>query len=218
MRAAGLAVAVGLAVAPPAVAAHGARHARAAHAPAPRLVRVSCPEALADGSLADAGAAPALAALAAGLRWGEAGRAAPSACHREVRLHCGPDLDRDGDPEAIVEITSRDVADGEGCDEASAASGAGPPATVRYTFLVSRRGATWRAVAPLAVAEDDSGGGAPAASFVRQGRKLAVRVDRRVAEGACQVRGYELYELRAGVLHSVGSGDASAACVPCGCC
>jgi hypothetical protein len=189
------------------------------HLPAP--VHVACPEALSDGSLVDARLGDVLASLASGIKWDAAGggAGAPTRCRREVKLHCGPDLDHDGDQEAIVEITSLDIGDGQSCDQA-AASAEQAPAVMRYFFLASRHQSTWRAAGRLAVNVDDGGGdpARPAAYFVKQsGGKYGVRVDSYAAHGACEVGGYEVFTLRGGQLVNVARGDLSAPCVPCGC-
>jgi len=205
-------------VLPTNAAAKAGRSSHPGHGlPAP--VHVACPEALSDGSLVDARLGEVLASLAGGIKWDAAGGGAPTRCRREVKLHCGPDLDHDGDQEAIAEIASLDVGDGQSCDSASA-SGEQTPVVMRHFFLVSRHQSSWRAAGRLAVNVDDGGGdpARPSAYFVRQsGGKYGVRVDSYAAHGACEVGGYEVFALRGGLLVNVARGDLSAPCVPCGC-
>ena len=201
-----------------AAAAKNNHPVRAPHAPPP-AVRGACPEALSDGALVDARAGDQLSALAAGIKWDGAGAGGPTRCHREVRLHCGPDLDRDGYQEAIVEIASRELGDGQRCED-PAGSGEQAPAIMRHFFLASRHASGWRAVARLAATVDDGGGeaGRSGATFVKQpGGKFGVRVDWYAARGACEVGGYEVFSLRDGALVSVARGELSPPCVPCGC-
>jgi hypothetical protein len=88
--------------------------ARAEGSTPAKPLRVSCAEALADGTLVDPGQEASLIAIAAGLRWkGDDPFGPPADCHRAVRLFCGPDLDRDGDIEAIVEVSWRFTDDRE---------------------------------------------------------------------------------------------------------
>lgn len=204
-----------LAMSPPIAAAGKNGHpTRAPHGPPP-AVHAACPEALSDGALVDARVADQLVTLAGAIKW--EGGGGPTACHREVRLHCGPDLDRDGDQEAIVEVRSRELSDGQRCDDAMSSSEQAP-AVVRHFFLVSRHASVWRTVARLAVTSDDGEAGRAGAFFVKlAGGKVGVRVDSYAARGACEVGGYEVFALRAGALVSVARGDLSAPCVPCGC-
>ena len=199
---------------PIAAAGKNGHPARAPHGPPP-AVHAACPEALSDGALVDARVADQLVALAGAIKWEGVG--GPTACHREVRLHCGPDLDRDGDQEAIVEVSSREPADGQRCDDATSSSEQAPAVT-RHFFLVSRHASIWRTVARLVVTADEGEAGRSGASFVKlAGGRFGVRVDSYAAHGACEVGGYEVFALRAGALVSVARGDLSAPCVPCGC-
>lgn len=186
----------------------------------PTPIHGACPEALSDGALVDAGIEEPLAALAGRVKWD--GAQGPTRCQRKVRLHCGPDLDRDGSQEAIVEITSLDAGDGQTCDAAIASSDPAAAPLVRRFFLVSRRQAGWQVAAssPLAVSVDDGdvAPARPSVYFVRQpDGAYAVRVDSYVAHGACEVGGYEVFGLRGGALVQLGRGDLSAPCAPCAC-
>jgi len=195
--------------------AAGGESLAAAHARRP--AHQDCAEALADGTLVDPGQAGALVALAATLKWPDdgAGAVAPADRPRAVRLFCGPDLDHDGDPESIVEVRwrSRD-------DEAATSEDGG--AEVTRTFLASRHGTVWRAVAPLASSSDDDEAAPPSrrAYFVRRPRgETAIRVEwtSAASDKGCALGGFELFALRRGVLHRLGGGDSSRACIPCGC-
>jgi hypothetical protein len=179
----------------------------------PKHLQFSCDEALADGTLIDPGQEGSLIAMAAGLRWkGDDPFGPPDHCHRAVRLFCGPDIDRDGDVEAIVEVSWRFTDD---CESSQNESGDFVPVT--KTFVASRHGAVWRAVAPLAIT---TGGGPGSAFFVRRrGGATAIRVEWRSAEtdSGCAIGRYEVFTLRAGTLRRVESGDDSPGCIPCGC-
>jgi hypothetical protein len=192
-------------------------------AAAPKPLSFSCPEALADGTLVDPALARTLVALAASVKWGAGDvYGAPTDCHRQVRLFCGPDLDHDGDPEAIVEVSWWF---GESCAPAPADGEAIP---VAKTFLVSRHGAAWRAVAPLIVTTRDDAAATDTtttptprrAYFVRRPNgEAAIRVtwSKATSDTGCALGGYEVFALRAGALHKLEAGDNSRACTPCGC-
>jgi hypothetical protein len=176
-------------------------------------LRFSCAEALADGTLIDPSQETSLIAIAAGLRWkGDDPFGSPADCHRAVRLSCGPDLDRDGDVEAIVEVSWRFTDD---CAASQKESGAFVPVT--KTFVASRHGSVWRGVAPLAITTEDR----PSSAFFirRRGGETAIRVEWRNAatDSGCAIGRYEVFTLRAGTLRRVESGDDSRTCVPCGC-
>lgn len=194
--------------------------AKAAGSKAPTPVAFECADALDDGTLVDDRQAEVIARLVPGTRWPVAEPPPAGARARGVRLYCGPDLDGDGDREALAEITylQGDDADATGGADATPIDGA--PAS--YWLLVSKHGVTWRAIAGLAVEL----GGPPAdagrsAMFVRRpgGIKWGVEVERRggPAQAGCQLSGYEIFELHAGILRAVKAGDRSTACVPCGC-
>ena len=186
---------------------------RAEGSSAARPLRFTCAEALADGTLVDPNQEAPLIAIAAGLRWkGDDPFGPPADCHRAVRLFCGPDLDRDGDIEAIVEVRWRFTDD---C--ASSRNESGDFVPVTKTFVASRHGAVWRGVAPLAITTDDGPG---SVFFVRRrGGATAIRVEWRNAatDSGCAIGRYEVFTLHAGTLRRVESGDDSPGCVPCGC-
>ena len=179
-------------------------------APPPKPLRFNCAEALADGTLVDPGQEASLIAIAAALRWrGDDPYGPPADCHRAVRLFCGPDLDRDGDVEAIVEVSWRFTDD---CASSQNMSSDFVPVT--KAFLASRHGSVWRGVAPLAITTEDGPSGV---SFVRRrGGETALRVEWKNAanDSGCAIRRYEVFTLRAGTLRRVESGDDSPICVP----
>lgn len=184
-----------------------------AGAPRPKPVRFSCAEALSDGTLIDPHQEAALIAIAAGLRWkGDDPFGPPADCHRTVRLFCGPDLDHDGDVDAIAEVSWRSTDD---C--ASSENESGDFVPVAKTFVVSRHGAVWRGVAPLSITTDDDA--TPAFFVRRRGGDTAIRVEWKSAatDSGCAIGRYEVFALRAGALRQVESGDDSHTCVPCGC-
>jgi hypothetical protein len=164
-------------------------------APAKPL-QFSCAEALADGTLVDPRQQAALIAIAGGLKWkGDDPYGPPADCRRAVRLFCGPDLDRDGDAEAIVEVSWRFTDD---CAASQNESGDFVPVT--KTFVASRHGSVWRGVAPLAIT---TGEGPSSAFFVRRrSGETAIRVEWRNTANAsgCSIGRYEVFALRAGTL------------------
>jgi hypothetical protein len=179
----------------------------------PKPVRFSCAEALSDGTLIDPTQETALIAIAAGLRWkGDDPFGPPADCHRTVRLFCGPDLDHDGDADAIAEVSWRSTDD---CAASENESGDVVPVT--KAFVVSRHGAVWRGVAPLAITTDDDP--TPAFFVRRRGGDTAIRVEWKSAatDSGCAIGRYEVFALRAGTLRQVESGDDSHTCIPCGC-
>jgi len=182
-------------------------------APPPKPVHFDCAEALSDGTLIDPHQQAALIALAGGLRWkGDDPYGPPADCHRAVRLFCGPDLDHDGDAEAIVEVSWRFTDD---CAASQNESGDFVPVT--KTFVASHHGSVWRAVAPLAIT---TGEGPSSVFFVRRrGGETAIRVEWKNAanETGCSIGRYEVFALRAATLRRIESGDDSRTCVPCGC-
>jgi len=181
--------------------------------PRPKPLQFSCAEALSDGTLVEPRQEAALLAVAAALRWkGDDPFGPPADCHRAVRLFCGPDLDHDGDVDAIVEVSWRSTDD---CASSENESGDFVPVT--KTFVASRHGSVWRGVAPLAITTDDG----PVTPFFvrRRGGETAIRVEWRSAatDSGCAIGRYEVFALRAGTLRRVDSGDDSRTCVPCGC-
>jgi hypothetical protein len=195
----------------PAVAAGTAAARPRARADQP--ITTTCEDALADGTLTDPGQARGLAALAAQLKWSDGDPfGPPGQCHLAVRLRCGPDLDHDGDAEGIVEVTWWQA------DDCAAAERGGEPAPVTKTFLASRHGSAWRAIAPLATASGDEA--ARRSYFVKRADgRAAVRIEWTVAtsDSGCTLGGYEVFTLRAGALRRLERGNRSHACLRCGC-
>ena len=183
----------------------------------PKPLWVACADALADGSIVDSRQAVEIGALAANLKW-DGGYGVPGDCHRAVRLFCGPDLDRDGDPEAIVQVNWWSATDGDACESLRDAT---DHAIVIYTFLASKHLTVWRAVAPVGVAVDADGSAArPSAYFIRRSRgDLAVRTEWSSvsSDSGCRIGGYEVFALRAGALRKLEAGDSSFACIMCDC-
>jgi len=178
----------------------------------PRL-RFNCGNALDDGTLSDARQLASFAALARGLEWGKA-RPAPEGEPSGVRVICGPDLDGDGDKEAIVVV--RFPADKDVSDEVSSIA---VSASSTYTLLASKHAGAWRAVAPIALDVTDDAEGEPEAAFVRRARgAVAIEVEHRsFASSGCRIITYELFGLVSGALQRLEVGDRSVPCAPCGC-
>jgi hypothetical protein len=178
---------------------------------------VSCPDALTDGTVVDAGQVDQLIKLAATLKW-EGGYGSPRACHRTVRLTCGPDLDRDGDPEAIVQVGWWSAVDGDDCGRLV---GADDHWIVSYTFLATRHLGAWRAVGPLAVGIDaDEAEARRPAYFVRRAHgELAVRTEWSTvsSDSGCRIGGYEVFAVRSGAVQRIEVGDNSLPCIMCDC-
>lgn len=190
----------------PSVGLHQAGHRDPRH-------HFSCDEALEDGTLVDARQGAVFASLTRGLIWGK-DRPAPGGEPSGVRLICGPDLDGDGDKDAIVVIrfpAAKDVSD-DVSSLAAATSNA-------FTWLASKHGATWRAVAPIAFDVSDEPDGQPEVAFVRRARgTTAIEVTRTsFASSGCRIVTYEIFALLSGALQRIEVGDRSAPCTPCGC-
>ena len=165
--------------------------------------------------MTDPGQAEELARLANGLHW-DGAFGLPSSCHREVRLVCGPDLDGDGDREAIVQVGWWHATDGNSCSSLNSSDDYWP---VTYTFLVARHQSAWRALAALGVGvfgESLDSSGPP--EFVRLARGqigLLVQWANVSSEGGCQIAGYEIYSVRDGVVKKLETRDTSPPCTPC---
>lgn len=171
-------------------------------------LRVDCAEALADGTLTDAREAEPLVNLIRQAR--PKGEDRPAAQgRRDVRLFCGPDLDGDGDREAILQVTSW-----------AAAEATDQPPTI-YSVLLTRHLGAWRVIADLGIGvADDQQAPGEAASFVRHANgKPALRIERAgfTSDNGCRIVGYELFTLTGGALRQLEAGDASPPCTPCGC-
>jgi len=173
----------------------------------------SCGDALDDGTLTDARQSDVFAALARGLRWG-AGAPSPEGRPSMVRMICGPDLDSDGDREAII-VASFPSAKDASDDLTSIAA----PTSSMYTLLASKHATSWRAVAAIAFDVSDEPDGQPSAVFVRRPQGgLAVEVEHdSFASSGCRITTYEVFGLVSGALQRLEVGDRSTACAPCGC-
>jgi len=174
-----------------------------------------CADALEDGTLVDERQGEVLARLAVKARWLEGEPPPSDARARSVRLYCGPDLDGDGDREAVADLTF--VETGAQNDGMSLA---GDGSATTYSLLISKHGAVWRAVAGLAVDAAGGPGTGRAAVFVRRpGGRWGVEARRSGggSEHDCRIAGYEIFELHANGLRSVKAGDRSVTCLPCGC-
>jgi len=174
-----------------------------------------CADALEDGTLVDERQGELLARLATKAHWLGGGPPPADARARSVRLFCGPDLDGDGDREALAEMTFVET-DAE--DQGMSVAGEGSVTT--YSLLVSKHGSVWRAVAGVAVDLAGGPGAGRAAVFVRRpGGRWGVEARRSGggSEHDCRIAGYEVFELQASGLRSVKAGDRSVTCLPCGC-
>jgi hypothetical protein len=178
-------------------------------------VTFECGDALDDGTLVDERQGDVLARLGAKAHWLVGDPPPADGRPRSVRLFCGPDLDGDGDREALAELTFADVgSEGEGMSVAGDGSG------TTFSLLVSKHGTTWRAVAGVAVDLTGGPGAARSAVFVRRpGGHWGVEARRSGggSEHDCHIAGYEIFELQASGLRSVKAGDRSVTCLPCGC-
>ena len=174
-------------------------------------VSIPCPEARPDGIIVDRRVEDQLSALARQLKWEEYGP--PTACHRQVQLACGPDIDGDGQQESIVHITWRTLLNGRSCR------------TIRdsndywdtgVTFLVSGRAPKWRAVAGLGIdVEGDQQDMHSYAGFVRRrGGEIVIRssTSNVASDTNCQVGCYTVWRLSHGKLRSIEEGDDSEPC------
>jgi hypothetical protein len=130
---------------------------------AAKPIGAACPVPWTAGEVHDPALANKLAGLARKLTW-EDDYGPPATCGRKVELTCGPDLDGDGVPEAIVTISWRLVLNDRTC------------ATIRddndywkttKIFLVSGNPQKQKAVAPLGCESDEFAGTRVDAWFVR---------------------------------------------------
>jgi hypothetical protein len=179
-------------------------------------VRVACPEALEDGTPTDGSVTEALLAAAAAVPWTRAD-GPPSTCHRTVRLTCGPDLDGDGDPEAIVELQGWTGTDDAPCDTLKATE---EHWLLTHTFLASRHHGVWRALGRLDAGLSTDDAEPRRAAFVRRaGSGPAIRIDWTsiTSESGCRIAGYEILAWRAGALRRLELGDNSRTCSLCDC-
>src|SRR5438132_895748 len=126
-------------------------------------VTFECGDALEDGTLVDEKQGDVLARLGAKARWLVGDPPPPDTRPRTVRLFCGPDLDGDGDREALAELTFADAG-----SEEQGMSVSGDSLGTTYSLLVSKHGPPWRAVAGVAVDLSGGPGAGRAAVFVRR--------------------------------------------------
>jgi hypothetical protein len=174
-------------------------------------ITVPCAEAGADGKPIDPRIDEELSTAARQLKWDSYGP--PKPCHRRVQLACGPDVDGDGQPEAIVHITWRTLLNGTTCR------------TIRdsndywdtgVTFLVSGRAGKWRAVGPLGIdIEGDQQDEHSSAWFVRRrDGELAIRASTTnvSSDTMCTIGSYTVWRLRNGKLVALETGDNSEPC------
>lgn len=181
----------------------------------PPTVQVTCPDALDDGTLVDARLAKTLVEQAASLHW-QGGYGLPNSCHLQVHLICGPDLDHDGDAEAIIEVDWWQALDGGDCAKLNSASDYWP---VTYTFLAAKHQDAWRAVAPLGVGIFGDGEQMRrTASFVRISKReigIMTSWSNVSSDNGCQIAGYETFAVRAGKLEKQSTRDESPPCTRC---
>ena len=122
----------------------------------------ACPAPWTAGEVHDAALANKLAGLARKVAGDDYGP--PTPCGRKVMLNCGPDLDGDGLPEAIVSITWRVVLNGRTCKTIRDDSDYW---NVTGFLLISGNPEKQKAVAPLGRLSDEFPGTRASASFVR---------------------------------------------------
>ena len=160
----------------------------------------------------DAAVAKKLAALAGKVEWSE-GYGAPSACKRKVWLTCGPDLDGDGLPEAIVSITWRVLLNNSTCK--TSGDDTNNYWNVTYHLLVSANPKQQRAVAALGSESDEFPGTSASASFVRlrDGRAGVETSDSTEAsDTGCVSGGITIYALDHGKLRKIESRSEASPC------
>lgn len=125
-------------------------------------ISAACPAPWTEGEVRDAALANKLAGLARKVTWDDYGP--PMPCGRKVMLNCGPDLDGDRLPEAIVSITWRVVLNGRTCKTIRDDSDYW---NVTSFLLISGNPEKQKAVAPLGRLSDEFPGTQASASFVR---------------------------------------------------
>jgi YARHG domain len=127
-------------------------------------ITAACPPPWGDGEVRDPALANNLSALARKLTWEDDGYGAPTPCGRKVVLTCGPDLDGDGLPEAIVQVTWRVLLNDRTCKTIRDRDDYW---NVTRLLLVSGNPQKVRAVASLGRQSDEFAGTGASASFVR---------------------------------------------------
>jgi len=205
-------VLVGALLSPAAAATASARHA-IGHAKPPRRLtplHFTCADALEDGTLIDASQAGELTKLTRTLTWPELGPPPPLP-PRDVRLFCGPDVDGDGQRDAIVRLAFDNPDTNESAIDAEQLS---------YTLLASKRSGAWHALGRLTADVTGDRDVEQSVAFVRRPTgQYAIEIERSsfASETGCRITGYELVAWRAGALVTVEAGDRSPKCAPCGC-
>src|SRR3569623_1819658 len=130
-------VAVAVAIALVGASAGAAEHGKMPHRPVP--LHFTCADALEDGTLIDGGQAAGLTKVARMLAWPDLGPPPPLP-PRDVRLFCGPDIDGDGERDAIVRLAF---------DNPDASQSTIDAEQLTYTWLASKLAGPWRALGPL---------------------------------------------------------------------
>jgi len=189
---------------------HAARppHGKATRRATP--LHFECADALDDGTLVDGSQVASLAKVTRTLTWTELGPP-PELPPRDVRLFCGPDVDGDGERDAIVRLNFDNPETGQSAIDAEQLS---------YTWLASKRGGGWHALGRLTADVTGDRDIEQSVAFVRRASgQYAIEIERSsyASETGCRITGYEVFAWRAGALVTVEAGDRSPACAPCGC-
>jgi hypothetical protein len=189
-------------------APHGTQQGKAPRRLTP--LHFTCADALDDGTLIDSSQTAELTKLTRTLTWPDLGPPPPLP-PRDVRLFCGPDVDGDGERDAIVRLAFDNPDTNESAMDAE---------QLRYTWLASRHGGTWRTVGRLSADVTGDRDVEQTVAFVRRPTgQYAIEIERSsfASETGCRITGYELVAWRAGALATVEAGDRSPKCAPCGC-
>lgn len=187
---------------------HASEHGKSSRRLTP--LHFTCADALDDGTLLDGSQAANLTKLARTLTWPDLGPPPPLA-PRDVRVFCGPDVDGDGERDAIVRLSFDNPDTNESALDAEQLS---------YTWLASKHGASWRALGRLSADVTGDRDIEQSVNFVRRGSgQYAIEIERSsfASETGCRITGYEILAWRAGALATVEAGDRSPKCTPCGC-
>src|SRR3569623_195833 len=149
-------------------------------------------------------------AVAVMLAWPDLGPPPPLP-PRDVRLFCGPDIDGDGERDAIVRLAF---------DNPDASQSTIDAEQLTYTWLASKHAGTWRALGRLTA--DVSGARDHEQTVVIMRRptgQTGIENARSsfASETGCRITGYEIMAWRAGALATGEAGDRSPKCAPCGC-
>jgi hypothetical protein len=128
-----------------------------------RSITATCPAPRTAGEVHDPVVANKLAGLARKLTW-DVDYGPPTTCERKVNLDCGPDLDGDGLPEAIVTVTWKLILNGRTC---ATVRDDNDYWRVKKIFLISGDAQTQKAVAALEHESEEFPGSSASAWFVR---------------------------------------------------